>query len=1050
MDLSSLRPSSRFARLIVRVCCGMSPLLLLSAGPVVADKVDFTRQVRPILSNHCFHCHGPDAHERKGELRLDTPEGMKSLSAETEKGKPGDPQEHELVRRILSTDPDEVMPPAGTQKTLTAHEKDILKRWVAQGAEYKLHWSLVAPKRSELPVVKNYPWLKNPVDQFILARLEKEGLAPAPEADKITLIRRVTFDLTGLPPTPAEVDAFVEDESPDAYERLVERLLQSPHFGERMGLEWLDASRYADTHGYHIDSGRDMTRWREWVIEAFNNNKPFDEFTIEQLAGDLLPNSTVTQKIASGYLRNHMINYEGGAIPEEYFNAYIVDRVNTTGTVYLGMSVACGQCHDHKYDPISQKEYYQLYAFFHNVPENGIDGRKGNATPVLRFPSDLDKEKQAALQQQVNELDQKLQGAEAVNNAAQKIWEQQQLQPAQPVNWTVVKATSAKGLQGTQLELQSDGCYLAKGENPRNDTYEFHLPATLSKITGVRIEVFADEALNAKGPGRSSNGNLVLSEVRFGAGATAASAKPISFGAAQADFSQARHPAENVFDDNPETGWGIHPEVGKDHTLVLELAQPLAVSASDPLVLRLEFLTKNPQHQPGKVRISFTDARRPRDGEKLPANILAVIQVPAEKRTAQQATELQNYYREKISLSLSDLRNRLKQTRQKLDELEQGIPSAMVMEEMPTPRDTFILTRGQYDKKGEKVTAAVPAIFPPIPKDAPKNRLGLAKWLVSPEQPLVARVTVNRYWQMFFGTGLVKTAEDFGSQGEFPSHPELLDWLAVEFRDPIVPLPDEEPHAWDIKHVVRLLVTSATYRQSSHVTTELLQRDPENRLLARGSRFRLPAEFIRDQALAVSGLLNPRIGGPSVSPYQPAGLWEELTAREDGKNFTAQTYSQSHGADLYRRGMYTFWKRTAPPPTLVTFDAPDRETCTVRRSRTNTPLQALILMNDPTYVEAARKFAERILHSPATETAKRIEFAYRCALSRPPSEKERATLEMLVAKQRQKFQAHPAEAEKLLAIGESPRDAKLATDELAAWTTVASVLLNLDETITRN
>lgn len=1048
MDLSSLRPSSRFARLILRVCCGMAPLLLLSAGPVVTDKVDFTKQVRPILSNHCFHCHGPDAHERKADLRLDTPEGMKALS---EGGKPGKPEEHELVKRILSTDPDEVMPPASTQKVLTSQEKEILKRWVAQGGEYKLHWSLIAPKRSELPLVKDQLWLRNPVDQFVLARLEKEGLTHAPEADKITLIRRVTFDLTGLPPTPGEVAAFLADETPDAYEQLVERLLKSPHFGERMALEWLDASRYADTHGYHIDSGRDMTRWREWVIEAFNTNKPFDEFTVEQMAGDLLPNATVAQKIASGYLRNHMINYEGGAIPEEYFNAYIVDRVNTTGTVFLGMSVACGQCHDHKYDPISQKEYYQLYAFFHNVPENGIDGRKGNATPVLRFPSEMDRQTQTSLKTQVEDLDRQLAAAVTATDAAQGTWEQRQLQPPEPINWKVIKATAAKGLQGTQLELQPDGCYLAKGENPRNETYEFHLPASLTKITGVRIEVLADDALTARGPGRSSNGNLVLSEVRLGLGETATAAKPLLFGAAQADFSQSRHPAENVFDDNPETGWGIYPQVGKDHSLVLELAKPLTASPTDSLVLRLEFLTKNPQHQPGRVRISLTDATHPRQPEKLPENLLTLVRIPAPKRTPPQAAEIQAYYRDKVSVSLADLRNRLKQARQKLEEFEQTIPSAMVMEEMTNPRDTFILTRGQYDKKGEKVVAAVPAVFPPLSKDAPRNRLGLARWLVSPDHPLVTRVTVNRYWQMFFGNGLVKTAEDFGSQGEFPSHPELLDWLAVEFREPITPLPDEEElHVWDLKHLIRLIVTSATYRRSSHVTPGLLHRDPENRLLARGSRFRLPAEFIRDQALAVSGLLNPRIGGPSVSPYQPAGLWEELTAREDGKNFTAQTYSQSHGADLYRRGMYTFWKRTAPPPTLVTFDAPDRETCTVRRSRTNTPLQALILMNDPTFVEAARKFGERILHSEAGSDSQRIEFAYRCALSRPPTEKERTTLEALLTKQRQKFQTHPEEAEKLLKIGESQRDSKLATNELAAWTTISSVLLNLDETITRN
>ncbi len=791
-------------------CLALTCLLPGAAGaapPASGPAVEYNRDVRPILSDNCFKCHGPDAKERKAGLRLDVrDEALKRAESGRLPIVPGNASASGLLRRVLSARDDVVMPPPESKKQLTARQKELLTKWIEQGAEYQPHWSFVAPRRPVVPAVRDSAWPRNAIDAFVLARLEQEGMRPSPEADRVTLVRRATLDLTGLPPTPAEVDAFLADARPGAYERLVDRLLASPRFGERMALDWLDLARYADTHGFHLDSGRDMWRWRDWVIGAFNRNLPFDRFTVEQLAGDLLPGATLDQKIASGFNRNHMINFEGGAIPQEYHNAYVVDRVNTTTTVWLGVTFACAQCHDHKYDPFTQRDFYRLYAFFYNVPENGLDGSKGNAAPVVKLPT---------LQQQ--------------------------------------QRLDALSVAIVELDARRKGPVLTKDEK---------------------------EA----------------------------------------------------------------------------------------------------------------------------------------KRLAERVAEL----------------------RREREELDRQIPTTMVMQEMATPRETFLLVRGAYDQRGEQVRPGVPAALPPLPKEALPNRLGLARWLVDPSNPLTARVAVNRIWQTFFGTGLVKTGEDFGIQGELPSHPELLDGLAVAFRE----------SGWDVKQLVRLIVTSATYRQASAVPREVYARDPENRLLGRGGRFRLAAEFLRDQALAVSGLLNGEVGGASVSPYEPEGLWRELTERGDSKNWSAQFYVQSHGKDLYRRGMYTFWKRTSPPASLSTFDAPDRESCTVRRSRTNTPLQALVLMNDPTYVEASRKLAERLM-AEARTTDERIVLAFRLATARHPKAAEQAVLRRVFEEQLAAYRKDPQAALKLLGVGESPRDGKRDVAELAAWAVIASVVLNLDEAVTR-
>ncbi len=654
--------------------------------------------------------------------------------------------------------------------------------------------------------------------------------------------------------------------------------------------------------------------------------------------------------------------------------------MNTTGTVWLGLTVACAQCHDHKYDPFTQKEYYRLFAFFHNVPENGLDGSKGNAAPLIRIPSRDEEETLARLSTSIAEFEEKAKS------------------PPPDAAWTLIEPIDLRSSGGAVLTRAEDGSVVASGENAATETYTIAALPGARDITALRIEVLPDERLPAKGPGRSPNGNIVLTEVRL---AVADPSRPLAFKEASADFSQAEFPVSGAVDGKPETGWAIYPSVGKPHAAVFELIEPLRTEEAARLSVTLDFQSQFAQHQPGRFRLSVSGSPNPH--------------------------------------GRNPIDDELKKLRREREALEKRIPTAMVMQEMETPRDTFVLTRGQYDKRGEKVEPGVPAFLPPFPEGVRADRLALARWLVDPAHPLTARVIINRYWQIFFGTALVKTSEDFGSQGEPPSHPELLDWLAVEFVE----------SGWDTRALLRRIVTSAAYRQSSRASPGLIERDPENRLVARGPRFRLPAEFIRDQALAASGLLDRRIGGHSVSPYQPPGIWEELASRSDGANWTAQTYTQSHGADLYRRTMYTFWKRTAPPPTLATFDAPDRETCTVRRSRTNTPLQALILLNDPTYVEAARKLAERALAEFNGSADERLVFAFRLVLARRPSAVEASVLGKVLESERENYRRDGAAALKLLSVGESPRREDLDPAELAAWTIVASGILNLDETLTR-
>jgi hypothetical protein len=1047
------------------LCLLLAPAFVFAAPPKATSgaPVDFDRDVRPILAEKCFACHGFDAGKRQANLRLDTPEGaFQKRASGSAVLIPGSPNASLLYLRVSSR----TMPPASSGKKLADAQIATLKRWIAQGAKYAPHWSFVPPKRPPLPAVRNAAWPRNPIDRFLLARLEQEGLQPSPEADKRTLIRRVTLDLTGVPPTAEEVNLFLADHSPAAYEKVVDRLLANPHYGERMTLAWLDLARYADTHGYHIDSQRDMWRWREWVIAAYNRNLPYDQFVIQQLAGDMLPNATFDQKIASGFNRNHPIDFEGGAIPEEYAAAYIFDRIDTTATTFMGLTMRCAQCHDHKYDPITQKDFYRFYAFFNNVPEQGLDGQKGNAVPYLKSPYPEQQAQMDEYNKQIGDLQGTMKARAAERTPAVAAWAQTALAEMER------SSASAVGLVARYRLDEKDGARIhdALGRQP--------VGAIQGKPAWAEGKV---------GGALSFDGS---SYVELGTGIGFDRNDKASYGAWIYPTAREAMTVLSRMDDGADfRGWDIFLIEGKVYAHLIHTweSNAIRVNTKDEIPLNQwthVFVTYDGSSKAKGVHIyingkpaeldithdSLTDTIKTEKpaflGRRNPAapfkgridearfysrelsaaevaqlvttdSIRPILITAAERRTPEQRDALSQYYLENNDAPYRKLNTELAAWTKKRDDLDSAIPTTMVMQEMDKPRDTYILLRGQYDKPGEKVTAAIPAVFGTLPGDAPPNRLSLAKWLTDPAHPLTARVAVNRYWQIYFGYGLVRTPENFGTQGERPTHPELLDWLATEFIRT----------GWDVKAMQRLLVTSATYRQSSRVTPELLERDPENRLLARGPRFRLPAETIRDQALAISGLLVNRIGGPSVKPYHPAGLWEEMAF---GGGFSAQSYVQDHGESLYRRSMYTFWKRTVPPPSLQTFDAPEREFCMVRRSVTNTPLQALVLMNDPTYVEASRRFAERILtECGAVSPQARLNFAYQLALSRYPKEAEVQTLTGILGQQLARFRADKAAAQKLLSVGESKRDEKLDVPELAAWTAVASILLNLDETITK-
>lgn len=1050
---------------------------MVSAGgrAPAAEPVRFNRDIRPILSDNCFKCHGPDSVARQADLRLDRREGLfGDGDAAAPVVAPGRAADSALFRRITSDDQDERMPPPDSGKTLTAEQIALLERWIDEGAVWEEHWSFQRPVRTAPPPTQQPGWRRNAIDAFVLAELERRGLAPSPEAAAETLLRRVTLDLTGLPPTPAELDAFRSDPAPDRYERAVDRLLASPRHGEHMAVDWLDAARYADTSGYQTDGPRDMSRWRDWVIDAFNAGMPFDQFTVEQLAGDLLPDPTLDQLIATGFNRNHRANSEGGIIPEEYQVEYVVDRVDTTMAVWLGLTIGCARCHEHKYDPVSHAEYYRLFAYFNNVPEHGRALKLGNSPPYIPAPTPEQQRRAGQLA--------------AARDAAQRNWQAQAGRVAEAQQAWEQSAALAANTRWTLTDSLESWFRLAGSTGDELDAervLEWRREPAVAAAASVPVAGGAIQPEFAPGPDGGSvefDGQSYLSvgdAGRFGyldAFSVAAWVRP--------DGAATGGVVSRMSDDSDSDGWTLHLHNGRvqvnlvkrwlDDALRVETVEPLRPEEWQHVVLTYDgsrfasgvHVFVNGEPQPLRVhldalnqsflseeplRIGATGTRQrftggiadvrlyrrtlsPREAQIIsvvePIDALARI-VPA-ARTPAQAAKLQEYFL--AHAAPADVQAAYQSARATQAEYENFLhllPNTMVMAEMDPPRTTRVLLRGAYDKPGDPVTAGVPQALLGGKPDPGGNRLDLARWLVDPSNPLTARVAVNRLWQKLFGVGLVKTSEDFGTQGEPPSHPELLDWLATEFLR----------RGWDTKALLRLIVTSAAYRQASSANAELVAADPENRWLARGPRFRMPAEMVRDQALAASGLLEERLGGPSVKPYQPDGLWQEIASDTE--------YVQSTGPDLYRRSLYAYVKRTVANPTLVVFDSSTREACLLRRTRTNTPLQALTLLNDVTFVEAARVLAGRVIQNAGATDEARLGQLLRLTACREPSAAELTVLQRALDGHRTHFRSNPQAAEALVRSGAAPSPEHVDVPELAAWTLVASLVLNLDEVVTK-
>lgn len=1020
------------------------PLLVFPAS-LFAEKLQFNRDVRPILNEKCFHCHGADASHRKGELRLDIrEEAMKPAESGDIALVPGSPEKSEMITRAMLADShDDVMPPEKSGKPLTSAEKAILKQWIAEGAEYQGHWAFLAPVRVEPPKVAG---IEHPVDRFIATRLEKEGLQMSPPADAATQIRRVALDLTGLPPSTADL-SDLSDWSDKKYEAYVDRLLASQHYGERMAMQWLDFARYADSNGFQTDSSRQMWPWRDWVIKAFNDNKPFDQFTIEQIAGDLIPNAKREQVVATGFNRNHRINGEGGIIAEEWRIENIMDRVETTSATWMGLTMGCCRCHDHKYDPLPMKDFYSFFAFFNNVPESGtIQGASnrsgGNSLPITNVATPEQEQKLAQLDAEVKQAKSKV--TELAKQLPQLVaaWEPKALETLSKMKtvWAPLTPKNVESKVGTPLVKQPDGSYLATGANPQKDVYVFDAPLPEQGASAFLLECLTDPSLPGGGAGRYSNSNFALSGFDVYVRHSNGKQELLKLKKAEADFSQKGYEIANVIDDGKRKGkrgsWAVDgPNRKENRRAMFVLQEPIATEKGAMLLLRVRMEAIG-GHNIGRFRLSASSL--PPDAVKLsgepfaPALKLA-SETPAAKRTPQQKKDIEAFFRANVPNPLKQADVALTKAQRAFDDFDRSLPNVMVMQEGPV-RDTFVLKRGEYDKPGEKVSMNTPSALPPMPKGAPQNRLGLAQWLVDPTNPLTARVWVNRAWEKFFGYGICKTAENLGSQAEYPVHPELLDWLATEFIR----------SGWDMKKMQKLIVMSAAYRQSSKVTPALLEKDPDNRLLARGPRFRLGGEVVRDQALAIAGLLVPRIGGPSVKPYMPDGVWDDTSKYGDLRGYKADT-----GEGLYRRSFYTIWKRTAAPPTMLMFDAPSREVCTVKRSRTNTPLQALSLLNEVTFVEAAKALGEKMIKEGGSTPEQRIAWAFRRATSRAPSADEVAILKKGLQNRLSAFQAAPDSAKQFLATGANKPDAGLNPAELAAYGVTASVILNMNEVVTR-
>ncbi|MFN9222412.1 MAG: DUF1553 domain-containing protein [Planctomyces sp.] len=1040
------------------------------------DTVDFNRDVRPILANHCWSCHGRDEASRKAGLRLDTREAALAAGDSGQPALvPGQPAASALLQRIHATDSDEIMPPPEFRKPLSDRQKSVLQNWIRQGAHYADHWAFIPPQRPPLPAVRPSNWPVSDVDLFVLHRLQQEGLQPAAPAPPLMWLRRASLDLTGISPSPAEQQQFLDEVRQQglltAKSLAADRMLQSDRCAERLAMQWLDAARYADTNGYNNDEMRTMWPWRDWVIEAFRSGMPWDQFLIEQLAGDLLPEATVSQKVATGFIRNHVLTTEGGVIEDEYHWEYVADRIHTTSTVFLGLSLQCARCHDHKYDPFSQRDYYRLAGFFNNVPDRIVSYSQGRmAEPLLKVPSKAQTAELEQLAQRETELQNLLAARTTAVAADADAWaaglSEQQLAEMELAGlahtFSLDEAdgdfrdshgrsapavlhgsrSSVPGHSGNALQFSGSTWLAAPDVGDFEADQPFTAAAWIRTAAGSGGTVFSrmDDAAAYRGydfivEGGRLNAHFVDHWPDKGCKvSTAAVLKPQQWHHVTLVWQGSRRAAgiRIYVDGVPQT-----LQVDNDGEVAgsLRTAKPFHIGRRQNSV---PFTGTIDDVRIFSRALSDDDVRRLADGKTL-SGIREIVLTAAARRSAEQSAELQRFWVEHIDTESRSWRTELAAIGPRRAAIEQQIPQTMVMQEQTPRRPSYILNRGQYDQRGEQVTAGIPAVFAATlntidtgAAQTEPTRLDFARWLVSPQNPLTARVAVNRWWEMLFGTGLVETTEDFGIQGALPSHPELLDWLACELQS----------SGWNQKHMLKSMVLSATYGQTSDVSPELLERDPRNLLLARSSRMRLPAEMLRDNALAASVLLNPAIGGPSAKPWQPEGLWEDVSVERREK------YQPDPGDGIYRRSMYTFWKRTCPPPAMTVFDAPDRETCLVRRSRTNTPLQALVLLNDPTYVEAARKLAERVLLANTDDSA-RIDLAARIVLARPPGPAEQQELRQLVDVGRKHFAAEPAAAAELRKVGRAVADPRIPDDELAAWSSAMSVLLNLDEAITR-
>lgn len=1174
--------------------------------PKAASAVRFGRDIRPIFSDRCFKCHGPDVGSRQADLRLDERDiAIAEHKDGTRAINPGKVEDSELWRRITSDDPDEAMPPphAG-KKPLTDQEKSLLKQWIAEGAAYEPHWAFVVPKRPPVPTVKSPGSTRNEVDRFVLDRLEHEKLGPAPEADGSTLVRRAFMDLTGLPPTPEELAAFAADKGPNSYERLIDRLMSEEPYrtrtAERLAVPWLDSARFADTCGIHMDAGRQIWLWRDWVLNAYRENMPFDRFLTEQLAGDLVPGATDDQKIASGFNRNHVTTDEGGAIAEEYLVEYAVERTATTGSVFLGLTLGCARCHDHKFDPVSQAEFYNMLSYFNSIEEPGLYSQLPDAErafePFLVVPTAEQKAKRAGLVELLAADTRRLDESSPEENA-----ERAEFFAGLPartgIEWLPSPVLSASSTGGSTLTVRDDRSVLASGANPDRDDYEIVLRAEGEDLRLIALEALGDASMFQGRVGRAPNGNAVLSSIEAEAVSIADPTQrtPLKFEWAWADVEQmdGNYRVANVIEPggprSKSAGWAVAAhQVPGDRLALFQADRPFGFSGGTQVRIKLHFQSVYALHALGRVRLSvgkvgergrsmlpatpsayfqlgpfmpasgadaYTRDFGPESGasldeaaefgseklswkyafnlsdeklnnslpqglsvtyigrkvyaptarrfelslgsddgfqlfvnglkaaerkidrslaadqdkaafdlhagenwvvvkvintggpggvywrslpesEVLPRELVSAA-LPASAQTAERASKLATAWKLAFSTRYRAVADQIRKTNQEVEALDRAAPKTMVMKELATPRETFVLKRGDYDKPDKSRPAArgIPAALGTLAPDAPRDRLGLASWLTSPDNPLVARVAVNRLWELAFGSGIVRTTEDFGYQGDWPSHPELLDWLAVEFRE----------SGWDVRRTLRLILTSATYRQSSRVRADAAAIDPENRLLSFYPRKRLGAEQIRDEALYVSGLLVEKLGGPSVKPYQPEGLWTEVAMPQSN----TRIFERGNGDELWRRSLYTYWKRAAPPPSLAALDSPTRESCTVRRISTNTPLQALVLWNDVQFVEAARALAARTLGEPGDDAQRLSRMFQRCT-SRTPSESDSRALAAALQGFRERFAQAPSDAAKLLSVGESMKPKEADAPEHAAWTMIANAVLNLDATISKD